>query len=101
MMLRENDENLRASQRVSKHFDSGGSTRSSEKYPREKCGNTFQAKGLTESRRVCQLERGRANYNCRYLSDGITTSKSRMTGDCHVRFCERFGGEIPSYLLDF
>ena len=27
--------------------------------------------------------------------------KSRMTGDCHVRFCERFRGEIPLYLLDF
>jgi len=26
--------------------------------------------------------------------------KSRMTGDCHVRFCERFRGEIPLYLLD-
>jgi len=23
-----------------------------------------------------------------------------MTGDCHVRFCERFRGEIPLYLLD-
>jgi hypothetical protein len=21
--------------------------------------------------------------------------KSRMTGDCHVRFCERFGGKSP------
>ena len=27
--------------------------------------------------------------------------KSRMTGDCHVRFCERFRGETPLYLLDF
>src|SRR5690554_5288412 len=26
--------------------------------------------------------------------------KSRMTGDCHVRFCERFRGETPLYLLD-
>jgi hypothetical protein len=25
--------------------------------------------------------------------------KSRMKGDFHVRFCERFGGEIPPYLL--
>ena len=22
-----------------------------------------------------------------------------MTGDCHVRFCERFRGENPLYLL--
>ena len=21
--------------------------------------------------------------------------KSRMTGDCHVRFCERFGVKVP------
>ena len=27
--------------------------------------------------------------------------KSRMTGDCQVRFCERFRGETPLYLLDF
>src|SRR5690554_3702412 len=27
--------------------------------------------------------------------------KSRMTGDCHVRFCERFRGETPLYLLDY
>jgi hypothetical protein len=27
--------------------------------------------------------------------------KSRMVGDCHVRFCERFRGETPLYLLDF
>ena len=27
--------------------------------------------------------------------------KSRMMGDYHVRFCERFRGEIPLYLLDF
>src|SRR5690606_28359550 len=101
MMLRETDENLRASPRVSRHLDSGGLTRSSEKYPREEWGNSFQAKGLTESRQVCQLERGRANCNCRYLLDGITTLRSRMTGDCHVRFCERFRGEIPLYLLDF
>jgi len=26
-------------------------------------------------------------------------SKSRMNGEVHVRFCERFEGEIPSYLL--
>ena len=29
------------------------------------------------------------------------TSKSRMMGDYQVRFCERFRGEIPLYLLDF
>ena len=27
-------------------------------------------------------------------------NKSRMMGDYHVRFCERFRGEIPLYLLD-
>ncbi len=27
--------------------------------------------------------------------------KSRMNREVHVRFCERFGGEIPPYLLDF
>jgi len=27
--------------------------------------------------------------------------KSRMMGDYHVRFCERFRGAIPLYLLDF
>lgn len=27
-------------------------------------------------------------------------NKSRMTGDCHVRFCERLRGEIPLCLLD-
>ena len=26
-------------------------------------------------------------------------SKSRMNREVHVRFCERFGGEIPPYLL--
>ncbi|MEL7196667.1 MAG: hypothetical protein AAFO96_29885 [Bacteroidota bacterium] len=26
--------------------------------------------------------------------------RSRMMGDCHVRFCEGFGGEIPPYPLD-
>jgi hypothetical protein len=26
--------------------------------------------------------------------------KSRMMGDYHVRFRERFGGETPPYLLD-
>jgi hypothetical protein len=26
--------------------------------------------------------------------------KSRMNREVHVRFCERFGGEIPPYLLD-
>ncbi len=26
--------------------------------------------------------------------------KSRMMGDYHVQFCERFRGEIPLYLLD-
>ena len=25
--------------------------------------------------------------------------KSRMNREVHVRFCERFGGEIPPYLL--
>ena len=29
----------------------------------------------------------------------IKNNKSRMTGDCHVRFCERFRGETPLYLL--
>jgi len=29
------------------------------------------------------------------------TVKSRMNREVHVRFCERFGGEIPPYLLDF
>ena len=28
-------------------------------------------------------------------------NKSRMMGDYHVRFRERFRGEIPLYLLDF
>jgi hypothetical protein len=28
------------------------------------------------------------------------TVKSRMNREVHVRFCERFGGEIPPYLLD-
>ncbi len=83
------------------HFDSGGLTRSSETYLREVYLTVDLAKGLTESRRVCQLVRGRANYNCRYLSDGITTSRSRMMGDYHVRFCERLRGEIPLCLLDF
>jgi hypothetical protein len=27
--------------------------------------------------------------------------KSRMNREVHVRFCERFGGETPPYLLDF
>src|SRR5690554_6363515 len=27
--------------------------------------------------------------------------ESRTAGDCHVRFCERFRGEIPLCLLDF
>ena len=27
-------------------------------------------------------------------------NKSRMTGDCHVRFCERLEGATPSGLLD-
>jgi hypothetical protein len=26
--------------------------------------------------------------------------KSRVMGDYQARFCERFGGEIPPYLLD-
>jgi hypothetical protein len=26
--------------------------------------------------------------------------KSRMNREVHVRFCERFGGETPPYLLD-
>ena len=83
------------------HFDSGGLTRSSETYPREVYLTVDLAKGLTELRRVCQLVRGRANYNSRYLSDGITTSRSRMMGDYHVRFCERLRGEIPLCLLDY
>jgi hypothetical protein len=29
----------------------------------------------------------------------IMNNKSRMTGDCHVRFCERLRGEIPLGLL--
>ena len=29
------------------------------------------------------------------------TMKSRMNREVHVRFCERFRGEIPLYLLDF
>jgi hypothetical protein len=28
------------------------------------------------------------------------TMKSRMNREVHVRFCERFRGEIPLYLLD-
>ena len=31
----------------------------------------------------------------------LLCDKSRMMGDYHVRFCERFGGEIPPYLLDY
>jgi hypothetical protein len=27
--------------------------------------------------------------------------KSRMNREVHVRFCERFRGETPLYLLDF
>ena len=38
------------------------------------------------------------------LEDGILLKRiknntSRMTGDCHVRFCERLGGETPPCLL--
>jgi hypothetical protein len=29
----------------------------------------------------------------------IKNNKSRMTGDCHVRFCERLRGESPLCLL--
>ena len=29
----------------------------------------------------------------------IKNNTSRMTGDCHVRFCERLGGETPPCLL--
>jgi len=29
----------------------------------------------------------------------IKNNKSRMTGDCHVRFCERLRGETPLCLL--
>ena len=101
MIQRETDENLMASPRVSMHFDSGGLTRSSETYPREVYLTVDLAKGLTESRRVCQLVRGRANYNSRYLSDGITTSRSRMMGDYHVRLYERLRRDILLCLLDF
>ena len=50
MIQRETDENLRASPRVSMHFDSGGLTRSSETYPREVYLTVDLAKGLTELR---------------------------------------------------
>ena len=30
----------------------------------------------------------------------LLCNKSRMMGDYHVRFRERFGGETPPYLLD-
>lgn len=59
MMLRETDENLWASLRVSRHSDSGGSTRSSEKYPGENLCNGDLVKGLTESDYLNgQLEKG-------------------------------------------
>jgi hypothetical protein len=31
----------------------------------------------------------------------VFVMKSRMNREVHVRFCERFRGEIPLYLLDF
>ena len=31
----------------------------------------------------------------------VFIKKSRMNREVHVRFCERFRGEIPLYLLDF
>ena len=35
-----------------------------------------------------------------YQSTRVERMRSRMMGDYHVRFCERFRGEIPLYLLD-
>jgi len=29
----------------------------------------------------------------------LNNGTSRMTGDCHVRFCERLAGETPACLL--
>ena len=34
-------------------------------------------------------------------SSNTSIKKSRMNREVHVRFCERFRGEIPLYLLDF
>ena len=30
---------------------------------------------------------------------GVESNSCSMTGDCHVRFCERLGGETPPCLL--
>ncbi len=35
----------------------------------------------------------------RLLLKLLLNNTSRMTGDCHVRFCERLGGETPPCLL--
>ena len=84
--------------------NSGGSTRSSENVPLIHL-KIWMSEGVDVSE-VIRLPtliffKGRATVLSAWPEMVIRDAKSRMMGDYHVRFCERFGGEIPPYLLDF
>jgi len=80
----------------------GGWSRSSEK-PKESRSNDSTSEGLHIVWLVIELQ---VCFKWAMILDNklgveiLWTMKSRMSWEVHVRFCERFRGGIPLYLLD-